>query len=110
MPDIFAWDVEDCGPFTHRTGDALECQHSDVASIPCLFGSCGPAAVFGRIWSIVVGAFDAVVARWRLAHVVAEVLIDKPTFAYGNSAAAVLFEVFVITIAAAVQHAHPNAM
>lgn len=86
-------------------------QDADCAAlIVLLLFRRGPFAVFRRVRSIIVDAFDAV--TWSRSHpyISYEVIERFPSSAYAYTATAIVFEVFIQWVLAAVSHALPRSV
>lgn len=69
------------GPLCNRLCLSIpRCVHA-VAAVIGLHLWCGPLAVFGRIWSVVINTIKLMLGCWRLTHIGIEVLKSVPTWA-----------------------------
>ena len=94
------------GPFCQAKSFFAVGQPTITSRISLLFAACRPAAIFWRVWAIVVDAFDCFSWRW-FAHVRQEILESSPTCAYEYSSTAVACPTFVASIRATGQHSLP---
>lgn len=67
-----------------------------------------PAAVFGRVWTIVVNAVDGMMGRWAHAHVGNEIRETFPSITNRYAASAISFVRTVCGYAASATHCFPN--
>lgn len=89
-----------------------ECsQEMIVSTIVTLFhGSC-PSAVLLVVPKIVIFPINAVLGRWRISHILKEILKGLfPSFAYANPAASVLVIAASILVAASLPHRAPDSI
>ncbi len=104
--------VYSAGRRTVGVVDAIYSYWAHIALILChLFDAGRPSAIARLIISIAVHPINGVIERRSLAHVGEEA--DKrfvPSFAHGNTAPAILREIFVSGLLAPRLHADPDAI
>ena len=79
-----------------------------------LFGMCGPAAVFRRVRTIVVGeTVDGMFRTWPTPHVGEEInkaIVTTPTVTDDDPTAAVVVEISDVLVVAAALYVGPNSI
>jgi hypothetical protein len=75
-----------------------------------LFKPCSPTTIVGRVRTVIVLAIECVSARRTRSHISKEQNKIFPSFAHCNAACSVVFEAFIIWVAAATQHACPDVI
>lgn len=104
-------DIEPFGPFQHSESFAIKSQLNCFSLVACLFNIRRPPAVFRSVTEIVVDAVNAVLIRWRFAHIGIEGFKGlSPLFAHRNAATAIVNIGRLIRICTASNHATPNGV
>lgn len=97
-------------PFCKRLYSAVVFLHERVSAVSNLLCISGPAAIFGRVRTIVVDAVDAVFRSRSLSHICEEVGKVIPSLANSDSSPAVLWVGAVIDIPAPTVNSEPDFM
>lgn len=89
-----------------------------ILIVPTLIGlllfPCSPFAIIGRIWSVIVDAFQGVFgasftpSRWSFPHIRKEVRETMPSLAYGYPTATIVSKFWSTWIEAALHHVRPQ--
>jgi hypothetical protein len=95
-------------PFRRHQDLAVVGDHAVVASVPCLFCTRRPPAVFGRVGTVVVDSFEREPRSVVGVHVGGEVVEGPPAFRDGNTPAAVVFPALIARVFAPVPHVGPH--
>ena len=96
-------------PIATKRPNSPEAMFSRSAIVILLFWK-RPSAILGRIWTVVVSAINPMLRRWLAAHVSEEVFERIPAVAHCDASPAIVRELFVASIIAALLHCFPSAI
>jgi hypothetical protein len=109
--DSVSRETESFSPFRNAKGFSVKCDSVVSTSIPRLRLHCRPPAILFRISGVVIDSIKRVLPGWSATDISEECF--KAHFPLGgnpNPAAAVARVIFVVRIAAAIQHRTPGAV
>src|SRR5205814_3067652 len=103
------WYLKPFAQFRKASSNASDRENVINSCVSGLLFRSGPNHIARKITGIVFKAFQTP-SMFAYAHVVKKILKSFPSFAYHNTASAIIFVSWTIWIAATVVHADPNAV
>lgn len=104
-------DIKFSRPFRNGVRFAVACNEVISSRVTALFELCSPAAIFGRVVTVVVNPVYRMFRRWSQAHVFTKSLktID-PTFANCNASASIVTKVWCFRVSASLDDVFPSVI